>query len=119
MQPAKYDIKIKQGAAYTPSAFVFSDSLGPINLTGCVGKAQIRTLGDSVVIAEFTVTITPLTGSIQLYLSDESTALIPCTGTMFKDKAQYSWDLLITPPSGDAYFILEGVVYVTPRATIS
>ena len=64
MKPGTHNIKLKRGAAYNPSAFVVSDSLGvPINFTGTTAIAQIRESCDSeVVIATFEVTITPARG---------------------------------------------------------
>jgi len=117
MKPGPYDIQLKRGAAYTPSAFIYSNGATPVNLTGSTVKAQIRDKCEGTMLAEFVVTVIPLTGSIQLYLSKETVASLIALGTVFREKTVLVWDLFITPLSGDAYCLLEGSVYLTPRST--
>lgn len=117
MKPGRYNITIKQGTAYKPSAFIFTDSVGAVDLTGSTVTAQVRDLSSGAKLADFVVTTTPLTGSIQLYLSDDITGAIVASGQTFNEKTTYAWDLFISPPSGDSYCLLEGSFFVIPRAT--
>lgn len=75
--PGKYNLTIYQGDDFVLH-FRLKDNEGAYyNLTGQVGKAQIREHADSDVVAELTVTLGSLAGEVVLTLTGEQTADLP------------------------------------------
>lgn len=67
----------------------------PFNLTGFIGKCQIRTDANSdVLIASpiFTL-INPSEGTFSLSLNELETSLIPTTGRTFRDTTKYQYPI--------------------------
>jgi hypothetical protein len=73
-QMDEYPITIPQGKDWS-LPLTFNDSEGdPINLTGWSGHAQIRRWqGGEILLAEMTVVVDPLEGSVTLYLTPTQT----------------------------------------------
>ena len=108
MQPAKLNLTIKQGATFRKRLTWRGSNKKPINLTGYTAKMQARSAyGDPQVLFELStenggVTLGGIAGTIELYISDEATALFNF------ERAVY--DLFLYAPNGDALALLEGSV---------
>lgn len=116
MSAAKLNLSdIEIGATYRYT-LIWKDSAGVvINLTGCTAKLHIREAKDSpTYLIELStensrITITPLEGKIDLYISDETTDTLTGTGGFY--------DLKIYHPNGDETRLVEGKVKFSPGVT--
>lgn len=106
---------IEKGATYTHTLF-WKDSLDqPIDLTGCTAKMQVRDTVDSTVIrlelstTNNRLTITPLLGRIDLYVSDEDTTTLIGLGGVY--------DLEIYYVNGVTTRLIEGKLSFKPEVT--
>jgi hypothetical protein len=114
MTPAIYNFVIREGQTFRRT-LVWKDSSGkPMNLTGCVVLVQFRDKPDGVLLQELNVgngalTVTPLKGSVAMYLSDEETAALTY--------AKASWDMRVTFTNGESYYPIGGKVQVTRSVT--
>ena len=115
MQAAKLNLSIQQGATFRKRLVRRNDKGRPINLTGYTAKLQARTShSDPVVLFELStensgIVITPATGVIDLYISDEETATFVFTACIY--------DLVLYAPDGDAYRLCEGKVTLSLGVT--
>lgn len=115
MQAAKLNLAIQQGATFRKRLVRRNEKGKPINLTGFTAKLQARlNHGDTTTLFELStenggVVITPLTGTIDLYISDEVTATFGFPGCVY--------DLMLYAPNGDALRLCEGKVSVSPGVT--
>jgi len=109
ISPGTYNITLQRRADYSIT-LQFKDSTDTaINLTGWSAAAQAWNQGRTTKYADFTVTYTNRsTGTIEIALTDEQTALLP-------NEAYY--DVLLTNPSGLKEYYLEGVIYVSEGYT--
>jgi hypothetical protein len=80
MAAAKQQLIIEQGATYNQTIkYLNPDGVTPIDLAGVTAKMQIRPTAESTtLIIELStsngrITITPATGKIDFYISDEDT----------------------------------------------
>jgi hypothetical protein len=79
MAAGTYDITIEQGATFRLELVYKDDAAEPIDLTGYTARMKIKITNPSVPdIIELTtenggIIITPLTGMIELYISEEDT----------------------------------------------
>lgn len=111
----KIDLTIDKGATYRKT-FFWKDSAGvPIDLTGYTARMQIReNYSSNTLIAELTtenggITITPLEGKIELFLSDtDTTALTQSKGV---------YDIELLAPGGDVIKFLRGYVSILQEVT--
>lgn len=117
MQPGAYDLQTYQGDT-ARWIMTFRDNVDgvsgdPIDLTGYVGKAQIRaTPEDTTVVVELTVTL-----SNQTTNPGEITVTGPAAQTANLILEEYVWDLQFTMPSGDVQTFLAGKVNNTLQVT--
>lgn len=108
MLAGKLNLTIRRGATFRKRLTWRGTNKKPINLTGYTAKLQVRpNPDDPTVLLELStenggITLSPLTGGIELYLSDEAAALLDF------DRATY--DLMLYAPNGDALALLEGSV---------
>lgn len=106
---------IEKGATYRHTLYWKDKSGVAIDLTGCSAKMQVReSVDSSVVLLELSsanggITITPLTGKIDLYLSDENSTLLVGLGGIY--------DLEIYWPNGDVTRLVEGKLAFKPEVT--
>lgn len=116
-KPAKTKFTIYQGATFR-KRLIWSGpapALTPIVLTGCTARMQIRSeLKSTTVLVELNttnggITLGGVAGTIDLYLSDEDTAVFSWTSGV--------WDLEITHPSGEVTRLAYGTVSVSPEVT--
>lgn len=122
MQPAVQDLSIYQGDSYDFFFRVRERVYDPvmeeftagdyINLTGWVGKSQIRVTHDAVeVLAEFSVTLSDQTttpGGVLLMLTPAQTAALPSKGV---------WDVQLTNTAGEIRTFIAGGVTVSREVT--
>lgn len=102
--PGKYNITIHQGATFE-LPLQYKDSTGaPINMSGYTVAAQLwNRLGTSK-ICDFSFSwIIQSSGSFKLRLNSSVTSGIT-------EQGQY--DVLITEPSNDKYYLLQGTAFV-------
>lgn len=120
MTPFKHNISIYQGATFRKSlAWKSTDENGqnpvPNNLSGWTARMQIRpTVDSSTVLHELTsanggIALGGALGTIDLFISDESTALIRGTRAVY--------DLELTSPAGDVTRLMQGSVTISPEVT--
>lgn len=104
MEPAHYDITIHQGATFE-LPLQYKDSTGtPVNMSGYTVAAQLwNRLGTSK-ISNFAFSwAVQASGAFKLRLANTVTSGIT-------EQGQY--DVLITEPSGDKYYILQGAAFI-------
>jgi hypothetical protein len=120
MSAGVYNLEIEQGSTCRRTIQLTQGTPATaVNLTGYTARAQVRATADSAaVLGEFTCSITPLTGTVVIELTDEQTAAIPVTGGQrFNQRAAYSWDLVLTDSAGVATRVLNGSAMVSPGVT--
>lgn len=113
--PAPLKLTIYQGATFR-KRLIWTDAANvPIDLTGCTARMQVRSEVESpTVLLSLTtlnggITITPLTGTIDLFIRDVDTAAIKWESGV--------WDLEIVHPNTDVTRLMQGSVSVSPEVT--
>ena len=104
MDPARYDITIHQGATFD-LLLQYKDGTGtPVDMTGYNVAAQLwNRLGTSK-LSDFSFTWeTQASGSFRLKLASSVTSGIT-------EQGQYT--VLVTEPSGDKFYLLQGNAFV-------
>lgn len=120
MTPFKHNIAIYQGATFRKSlAWKSTDENGlnpvPNDLTGFSARMHIRpSIDSSALLHELSttnggITLGGTTGTIDLFISDENTALIRGTKGVY--------DLELTSPAGDVTRLVQGTVTISPEVT--
>jgi hypothetical protein len=105
-----YTVRLTSCSKYSPLDNSCVTSTTPVNLTGYVFKAQVKTTPYSqVVLANFSTSVIPSVGQVSWYLSNITTSGL--TG-----KTGY-WDLLMKAPDDSLSYVLKGVVIFSPRIT--
>jgi len=109
IQPGRYDITLQQGATFEMTV-QYKDSNGdPVDMTGYSIASKIYNRLGTAELATFSAPWDVQTsGLFKLRLPASGTAVIT-------EQGQY--DVLITDPAGDQYYILEGTVFVNPGLT--
>jgi hypothetical protein len=114
----RIDLQQDQGATFKKRFIWKTDTATPtpVNVTGYTGRMQIRPSIDSAtVIKELTttnggVTVGGADGYVDLYMSDEETALIAAPAT-------YRYDLELESPTGEVTRLVEGKLKFRPEVT--
>lgn len=109
IQPGRYDITLQQGATFEMTV-QYKDSDGvPVNMTGYSIASKIyNRLGTAELATFATPWDVQVSGLFKLRL--------PASGTVsITEQGQY--DVLLTDPAGDKFYILEGTVFVNPGLT--
>lgn len=95
-----------------------------IDLTGYTAKAQMRpSFNSDELLVEFHTTVSGSAGTVELYLSDEETALleienkINLSDTTTSENAVY--DLMLTDTLGKKYNYVKGTITIEGTATRS
>ena len=117
----RYDVTINQGASFELPVTVKKLDGTAFDLTGYLGRGQIRKYHRSVdIIISFTVTITapPTNGQLTVALTPAQTATIPGGEIATDDRSTYCYDIEIYK-AGDSVVlrILEGNAYISPEVT--
>jgi hypothetical protein len=109
VEPARYDITIHQGATFE-LPLQYKDSTGtPINMSGYTVAAQLWNRVGTTKISNFAFNwTTQASGAFNLRLASTVTSGIT-------EQGQY--DVLITEPSGDKYYLLQGTAFIDQGLT--
>jgi len=104
IEPGKHDITIYQGATFKLD-LQYKDGTGtPVNMSGYTVTAKMFDRLGTTQLASFTNTWTAQSsGQFRLSLS-------PATTSGISENGQY--DVLITEPGGDKYYLLQGNAFV-------
>jgi len=104
VDPARYDITIHQGATYQ-LALQYKDSASvPVNMSGYTLEAELWNRTGTTKLANFDTPWTvQASGMFKLKLTSAVTSGIT-------EQGQY--DLMITEPGGDKYYLLQGTAYI-------
>lgn len=102
--PATYDIIIHQGATFKLDLEYLDSNGNPVDMTGYGVDAQLWNRLNTDKIADFDFAWkAQASGAFRLVLSNTVTSGIT-------EQGQY--DILLTEPSGDKYYLLEGIAYL-------
>lgn len=109
LSPEDFPITIHQGATFELD-LAYQDSNGAaVNLTGYTVSGQLWNRTGTTKISNFsTPWITQASGTFKLKLAASVTSGIT-------EQGQY--DVMLTEPSGDKYYILQGVAFLDPGLT--
>ena len=100
IEPGHYDITINQGATYELSLQYKNSSGVPINMSGYTVQGQLWNRLGTTKLSNFTHSwIVQESGSFKIKLSSAVTSGITENG---------QYDVMITEPGGDKYYLLEG-----------
>lgn len=104
MEPANYDITIHQGATFVVD-LQYKDGTGvPVNMSGYTVEAELWNRIGTAKLANFDTPWTAqASGSFRMKLSSAVTSGIT-------EQGQY--DLMITEPSGDKFYLLQGTAFI-------
>tara|TARA_X000000950_G_scaffold263793_1_gene336384 strand:- start:378 stop:716 length:339 start_codon:yes stop_codon:yes gene_type:complete len=104
IEPGTYDIRIRSGATFSLDLH-FKDSEGNgVDMTGYAVAGQIADRLNTTNLATFDTTfIDRDIGKFRMKVSSTETAGLTSEG---------QYDILITEPSGDKYYLLKGRVFV-------
>lgn len=104
MDPARYDIIIHQGATFDLGV-QYKDSAGiPVNMSGYIIEAELWNRTGTVKLADFSLPYeVQASGSFKMRLASNVTSGIT-------EQGQY--DLIITEPGGDKYYLLQGTAFI-------
>ena len=118
MLAAVHPITIEQGSTFMKEIQLSNKDNQPLDLTGYTGSGEIKTNSKGVLVATIEVIIdNPTSGKFKLRISDEDTSLIPVTGDSYSKKDKYTYDVILTPPSGETFRLLNGTAFVSPGVT--
>jgi hypothetical protein len=104
VDPAHYDITIHQGATFQFS-LQYKDSTGaPVNMSGYTLEAELWNRTGTTKLSDFDIPWTvQVSGMFKMRLASTVTSGIT-------EQGQY--DLIVTEPSGDKYYLLQGTAYI-------
>lgn len=113
MEPARWNIRVRQGTSYS-LPFTVDDDGVLWNLTGWTARMQVRPFTESTkTILSLTdtagITLGGVAGSVTVALTNVQTSALP-VGT-------HKYDLELVSPGGLVYPLLEGKFRVDPEVT--
>lgn len=109
MDPAKHDITIHQGATFELSLQLKDNTGAPLNMSGYTVSGTLWNRTGITKFADFELPwINQASGTIGWRLSASVTSGIT-------EQGQY--DILVTEPSGDKFYLLEGNAFWNPGLT--
>jgi len=119
MPASNNDIYIEQGADWNDSFQIVGDSNIPIDITGLIGKMQVRESATSTTfLAEATIVITdPVAGKGTRSISSAQTQAIPVVGNNCNILANYVYDFYLIDSEGRAARVTNGIAKVSPGVT--
>jgi hypothetical protein len=104
MEPARYDITIYQGATFSLGLQYKTGSGVPVNMSGYIVAAQLWNKTGTAKLANFSTPWTDqASGIFKMSLTSNITSGIT-------EQGQY--DVLITEPVGDKFYILRGTAFI-------
>jgi hypothetical protein len=105
-EPARYDITIHQGATFLMEVQYKDGNGTPVNMSGYAVEGQLWNRNGTARLAEFVF-------AWQVQASGMFSMKIPSTVTSGITE-QGSYDFLVTEPSGDQFYLLEGTAFWNP-----
>jgi hypothetical protein len=107
--PAPYDITIHQGATFDLDVEYRDSSGTPVNMSGYTVSGTVWNRMGTTKLADFAFEWTvQASGAFKLKLP-------PTTTSGITEQGQY--DVLITQPNGDKYYLLQGSAFYDPGFT--
>ena len=109
IEPGNYDITIHQGATFSLD-LQYKDSLGNgVNMVGYSVAGKLVNRLNTATVTTFTTSFVDQTvGKFKIKLTAATTAAIT-------EECQY--DIMITEPGGDKYYLIQGRAFVDPGFT--
>jgi len=109
IEPGTYDITIHQGATFSLD-LQYKDATGAgVNMSGYLVAGKLVNRLNTTAVATFqTLWIDQSVGKFRIKLQPNTTAGIT---------AECQYDILITEPGGDKYYILQGRAFLDPGFT--
>lgn len=109
IEPAHYDITVHQGATFELPV-QYKDSTGtPVNMSGYTVSGTVWNRLGTAKIATFSLPWTAqVSGMFKMRLEASTTSGMT-------EQGQY--DILVTQPNGDKFYLLEGIMYLNPGLT--
>lgn len=109
IEPGRYDITLHQGATFELPV-QYKDSTGtPVNMSGYTASGTLYNRTGTTKLASFELPWTvQASGMFKMRLPAAVTSGIT-------EQGQY--DILLTEPSGDKFYLLEGTVFWNPGLT--
>jgi len=105
----KANLDIDQGSTFQTTINVTDENDDIVNLTGYTGVAQMRKHYTSSTSYSFTVSISPVIGTVTLSLTANATANVVA--------GRYVYDCELTDSNGTVTRLVEGIATVTPQVT--
>lgn len=117
MSAGVWTFTCEQGATWTREITWKADGI-PVDLTGCLVRAMIRSSDDPAYTKSITCSVSdPSTGKILLSLTATETASIPALGYGWDQVAVYRYDVEVLFPDGFVSRLLHGAFCVSPEVT--
>lgn len=116
MAAGKLDLMIEKGATFNKHLEYKDNTKTPIDLTGYTARMQVRkSAQSSTIIVELTtensrITITPLTGEIDLFISGADT-------TAITERGNAVYDLELVEAGGEPLKLVRGTVSFIEEVT--
>jgi hypothetical protein len=114
MEPARHDFACRKGDGFVAELTWVDEDGTPIDLAGYTAKMEIRDgyEGQPVValLQGAGITLAGAGGTIRIAIADDVTAAIPVPTDprVYPAVKSYLYDLVLTPPGGEAFALLEG-----------
>lgn len=116
---ARVDLELPQGATWRETLTLLADGL-PVDLSGSVVRGQVRhaALDADPPAAIIAVSVLDAAaGRVELLLTDEQTAALPCGPRLSDPASQYEWDLEVEDAGGDVRQLLQGLLRLKAGVT--
>lgn len=108
--PGTYDMTIQRASDHSIDMTLKDSTSSAVNLTGYTVSSQVWDEERTVKAADATVTVTGASsGAFTWKLTDTQTALLTAD--------EYKYDILLTNPSGDKEYWVEGTIYMSQGYT--
>lgn len=120
MPAGKYDFYVEQGVESSITILYKDPAANPKDLTGFVGKAQIKkNPWDKVAIAEMVVdVVVPTNGEVQVTLPSNALDNFDFDNQTLKEKYKTFYDVVLTNENTDESIrLLQGACYISPGVT--
>ena len=109
VDPGRYDITVHQGATFALNLQYKSGNDVPVDMSGYTVEAELWNRLGTVKLADFVQSwVVRASGIFKLVLASTVTSGIT-------EQGQY--DVMLTEPSGDKYYLLQGVAFLDPGLT--
>lgn len=106
LEPSAFDITIHQGATFKLEVQLKDASGSAVDMTGYVIAGKLANRLNTATLATFSTSwVDQVAGKFQLILPAATTAGINAEG---------QYDVLLTEPGGEKYYVLQGRAFVDP-----